>query len=138
MDVRKYIIHWFIRHWWLTRNVYTSNLPKILCCMVIGLQFCLRLEINYCIQNPIPGINITLWIASLPYISFCRGHNWTTYTLAMQDSSSKPGRLVTALDPAVCGKLKNVWLEGSKCCWWDCTHIRWLLPETNWTAEPEG
>lgn len=114
MDVCKYIIHWFIRHWWLTRDVYTGNLPKILCCMVIGPQFCLRLEVNYCIQNHTPGINISLWITSMPYISFSRGHNWTTYTLAMQDSSGKTGRLVTALDPAVCGKL-------IKTCDWKAT-----------------
>lgn len=35
--------------------------------MVIGLQFCLRLKVNYYIQNQTLGIYITLRIASLPY-----------------------------------------------------------------------
>lgn len=35
---------------------YTGNFPKILCCMVRGLQFNLRLKVNYHIQTQSLGI----------------------------------------------------------------------------------
>lgn len=115
-----------------------SNFPKILCCMVIGLKFCLRLKVNYYIQNQTIGIRVTVWIASLPYTSFCHGHNWTTCTLAIQDSSRKTGRILTALNPAVCGeaiKTSN-WMAMSANG--ETAHsslLGWLQKQT---AEPRG
>lgn len=95
MDLCKYVTHWFVKLGQLRRNVYTVNFPEVLRYILIGLQFCLRLKWILHSKTHVMYIQNFIKQEVCHTHPFCHTYNWTTYTLAIQDSLKRTDRLHT-------------------------------------------